>query len=250
MSKINKSQKDKISTPLKEVDGSSEEELKTKKHKSKKQKKNHHEVDDDLSEEENKLRKNEKKNLKVIEIDSDIEEDDVKPTKNHKSSKEKKKKKVIEKDDSDLDEIELEEEVLHKNKHSKNLKAKVKGNIDEDLLGSDEEDEEENLEEDNVNDVGDIEYDEDDLPPNKLSEGDDESKMVDVAHLDVDMNEINLKIQNLVDVLTNFKEKKEEGRSRGDYILEFKKLLMIYYDYNSDLTDLVINLFPPNEVTF
>jgi ribosomal RNA methyltransferase Nop2 len=66
--------------------------------------------------------------------------------------------------------------------------------------------------------------------------------------MNVDMNELNLKIQNIVDILTNFKEKKSINKTRADYMAEFKKFVMIYYDYNSDLADLIINLFPPNEV--
>jgi len=61
------------------------------------------------------------------------------------------------------------------------------------------------------------------------------------------MSEVNLKIQSIVDTLSDFQNKKEEGKSRSDYISELKNFIMIYYDYNEDLANLILNLFPPNE---
>lgn len=72
-------------------------------------------------------------------------------------------------------------------------------------------------------------------------------KTVDVAHMNVDMGEVNLKIQGLIDILSDFKNKKEEGKSRADYMSELKQLLIIYYDYNEDIMNLILYLFAPNE---
>jgi ribosomal RNA methyltransferase Nop2 len=73
------------------------------------------------------------------------------------------------------------------------------------------------------------------------------SKMVDVAHMNVDMAEVNLRIQGIIDILSDFKTKKEEDKTRNDTMSELKKLLMIYYDYNEDIMSLIMYLFPPNE---
>lgn len=73
------------------------------------------------------------------------------------------------------------------------------------------------------------------------------SKMVDVAHMNVDMAEVNLRIQGIIDILSDFKNKKEEEKTRNDYMAELKSLLMLYYDYNEDIMSLILYLFPPNE---
>lgn len=72
-------------------------------------------------------------------------------------------------------------------------------------------------------------------------------KKVEVAHLNIDMSEVNLKIQNIIDVLSDFKNKKSKDMSRSDYMNELKNLIMVYYDYNEDITNLILYLFPPNE---
>ena len=96
-------------------------------------------------------------------------------------------------------------------------------------------------------------------PPNEEGEenfedeiGDDakdlkSQKKYDVATLNIDMTEVNLKIQNIVDILSDFKNKRSKEMSRSDYMAELKKLSMVYYDYNEDITNLILYLFPPNE---
>lgn len=61
------------------------------------------------------------------------------------------------------------------------------------------------------------------------------------------LDEINLRIQNIVNILGDFKTKKEEGKSRESYVYELKRLLMVYYDYNEEIMTLIINLFAPHE---
>jgi ribosomal RNA methyltransferase Nop2 len=61
------------------------------------------------------------------------------------------------------------------------------------------------------------------------------------------MAEVNLRIQGIIDILSDFKTKKEEDKTRNDTMSELKKLLMIYYDYNEDIMSLIMYLFPPNE---
>ena len=73
------------------------------------------------------------------------------------------------------------------------------------------------------------------------------NKIVEVAHMNVDMAEVNLRIQGLVEILSDFKNKKEEYKTRSDYTTELKQLLIVYYDYNDDIMSLILYLFAPNE---
>lgn len=111
----------------------------------------------------------------------------------------------------------------------------------EDLLDEEEfiDDEDDN----NPEDKGELQEDE----MNEEEEQPKEEKLVDVHHMNVDMGEVNLKIQGIIDVLSDFQNKKEEGKSRNDYMNELKSLCMIYYDYNEDMMNLIMYLFPPNE---
>jgi ribosomal RNA methyltransferase Nop2 len=96
-------------------------------------------------------------------------------------------------------------------------------------------------EEEGLQDIGndnDVDVDED-QPAQK--------KLIDVAHMNVDMAEVNLKIQGIVDTLSEFANKRDPQRSRSDYMAELKNLMMIYYDYNEDIMSLILYLFPPNE---
>jgi ribosomal RNA methyltransferase Nop2 len=144
----------------------------------------------------------------------------------------------------------------NKNK-SKSSKAKPKK-----VEKFEEEEFEDNEEEDDFFAPDDVENDEEDFyneeDPNadehllELEEENEKSKkenskLVDVAHLNVDMGEVNLKIQAIIDILSDFKTKKEENKTRNDYMSELKSFLMIYYDYNEDIMNLILNLFPPNE---
>ena len=61
------------------------------------------------------------------------------------------------------------------------------------------------------------------------------------------IGDASLKIQNIVSILSDFKTKREEGKSRNNYMSELKELCKSYYEYNDDICDLIFNLFPPNE---
>lgn len=76
---------------------------------------------------------------------------------------------------------------------------------------------------------------------------DEVSKTVDVHHMNVDMSEVSLKIEKIVELLSDFKNKKEDNKSRSAYMQELKNYLMLYYDYNEDIMNLILNLFAPNE---
>lgn len=75
------------------------------------------------------------------------------------------------------------------------------------------------------------------------SESNDTNMLIDTMNLE----EINLKIQHIINVLTDLKANKEEGKSRSEYMDELKNLLKAYYDYNEDIMTLILNLFPPTE---
>ena len=68
-----------------------------------------------------------------------------------------------------------------------------------------------------------------------------------IEHVISNIGDENLKIQNIVSILSDFKNLREEGKSRNDYILELKNLCQSYFEYNSDICDLIFNLFSPNE---
>jgi ribosomal RNA methyltransferase Nop2 len=78
-------------------------------------------------------------------------------------------------------------------------------------------------------------------------EAKEKSNILDATKLNIDMSEVYLKIQGIIDILSDFNNKKEGDKSRNSYISELKNYLMIYFDYNEDIMNLVMNLFPPNE---
>ena len=102
-------------------------------------------------------------------------------------------------------------------------------------------DEEEDLEA--MNNVPKKEDDEDNFdekPPTETSA----KLLIDSLNLD----EINLRIQSILNVLSDYKNNKEEGKTRDSYTSELRQLLMVYYDYNEDIMTLIMNLFHPQEV--
>ena len=127
------------------------------------------------------------------------------------------------------------------------IEDEVNSNFDDDLFEKDDEEAQEKNEIDEEEDFEQNE-DEDELDEDTEKINDEsKNKIVDVAHLNVDMSEVNLKIQSIIDILSDYNQKKEGEKSRNDYMSELKNLCMIYYDYNEDIMSLVLNLFPPNE---
>ena len=53
------------------------------------------------------------------------------------------------------------------------------------------------------------------------------------------IGEESLKIQNIINILSDFKNKREEGKSRNDYLNQLKTLVKNYYEYNDDICDLI-----------
>jgi ribosomal RNA methyltransferase Nop2 len=56
-----------------------------------------------------------------------------------------------------------------------------------------------------------------------------------------------MRVKETVKVLSNFKELRDQSKSRGDYLEELKNDLCSAYDYNRSLIDLLLDLFPPSE---
>ncbi|EKF29767.1 nucleolar protein, putative [Trypanosoma cruzi marinkellei] len=59
--------------------------------------------------------------------------------------------------------------------------------------------------------------------------------------------ELRDRIQETVRVLSNFKEEREEERTRGEYVELLRSDIMALYEYNEFLTDAILLLFPPAE---
>jgi ribosomal RNA methyltransferase Nop2 len=122
--------------------------------------------------------------------------------------------------------------------------SKVKKQVEE-IPDSDYEEIEEDFSDEN-GDMGNMEEDDFEEEVEDQGEGKNE-QMIDVAHMNVDMGEVNLKIQAMVDILSDYANKKADNKTRDQYMTELKNLLRVYYDYNEDIMNLVTNLFPPNE---
>ena len=197
-----------------------------------------------------------KENKNIPQVNEELEIQEIKfskknPKQNSKDKNGKQKKLRAEPEEDINDELEDFEEEFETNlKAMQNAKplrtVRPKVPIADDLVDPEDSDEDE-VDNDRL-DVHDELDDDLAILQAEAAVNEENAKIVDVAHMNVDMNEVNLKIQNLVETLSNFKEMKDPNKSRTDYVSELKNLMMIYYDYNSDLIDLVMNLFPPNEV--
>ena len=146
---------------------------------------------------------------------------------NKKSSKKSKNKEIIEEEEENEEmEIENEEEENEQEENEERDEEGMEDQEEEDKEQEENEGEEENEEKENKKE----EKENDDLEDRIANIGD-----------------ASLKIQNIVSILSDFKTKREEGKSRSTYMQELKNLCKSYYEYNDDICDLIFNLFPPNE---
>ncbi|GAX84828.1 hypothetical protein CEUSTIGMA_g12249.t1 [Chlamydomonas eustigma] len=58
-----------------------------------------------------------------------------------------------------------------------------------------------------------------------------------------DLALVQRRMKDIVTVLENFSTRREEGRSRGDYIQQLKRDLNLYYGYNDFMLEAILNLF-------
>lgn len=154
------------------------------------------------------------------------------------------KKKHINKKD-----IALDEEEEYENEDNNEMEEEEEQENDNEIEENEEDEEDNEMEEDDEGEG------EDETKPikskNKNKNNDeDENENEDQAPIDalnMDIPEMKIRIHKLVEILSDFKNKKTPERSRSDYISELKTLLIQTYDYNDDICNLVLNLFPPNE---
>ena len=133
--------------------------------------------------------------------------------------------------------------------HKKNMKKENNQEVNEEE--ENEEMEIENEEENEENEENEeIENEEGEQEENEGEENENEKEEKQNDDLDeriANIGDASLKIQNIVSILSDFKTKREEGKSRSTYMTELKELCKSYYEYNDDICDLIFNLFPPNE---
>ena len=115
--------------------------------------------------------------------------------------------------------------------------------MSENSQSENENEEIENEEQEDMEEQEDIEEQEEDNEQNEQenSEENDNENIKEketIEHVISNIGDENLKIQNIVSILSDFKNLREEGKSRNDYILELKNLCQSYFEYNSDICDL------------
>lgn len=65
--------------------------------------------------------------------------------------------------------------------------------------------------------------------------------------MQADLGLVHMKIQEIVQILTNFNSHPQE-KSRSAYIDELAELITTYYEYNNELAEYFVSLFPPAEL--
>lgn len=120
---------------------------------------------------------------------------------------------------------------------------------------SDEEDDEEDEDDDDEDGEDfDSNLDEEDLESDEEGEEEEmpeeESGLILGADINPteDMATIQTRIQMVVEILANFKERAEPGKSRTDYVSRLKADLASYYSYSAFMIDLLYELFPAAEL--
>jgi ribosomal RNA methyltransferase Nop2 len=86
--------------------------------------------------------------------------------------------------------------------------------------------------------------DEDDIATNIEAKRD---KMISDLLSKEDLGIIQMRVKETVKVLSNFKELRDESKSRQDYLESLKNDICQAYDYNRSLVELLLDLFPPSE---
>lgn len=111
---------------------------------------------------------------------------------------------------------------------------------DESLENGDEFD----VDEDGLGDVGELQ-DAEGLDESFLLPTVEEEEQEKQAPLDLQL--VHMRIQEIVNVLSNFQELAQPGRSRADYTDRLLKDIQTYYGYNEFLAEMLFNLFSPAE---
>lgn len=56
-----------------------------------------------------------------------------------------------------------------------------------------------------------------------------------------------MRVKETIKILSNFKELRDQSKSRNEYLEELKHDICQAYDYNKDLVELLLDLFAPSE---
>jgi ribosomal RNA methyltransferase Nop2 len=67
-------------------------------------------------------------------------------------------------------------------------------------------------------------------------------------HMKSDLGLVHMKMNEIANVLKDFKASRDPNMSRKDYIGELKQCIRAYYEYNSELTTYLVDFFSPNEL--
>ncbi|XP_030639687.1 28S rRNA (cytosine(4447)-C(5))-methyltransferase [Chanos chanos] len=153
-------------------------------------------------------------------------------------------------DDEELLPIERAAKKQKKRQEAMELEHEEDDEDDDEDEEEDEEDEEAEEEEEEGEKSGDEEEDTvqinmDEMDRFKLPGAEEREKE---GHLPLDLKTIHQRIKDNVDVLSHFKEKREEGKERSEYLSLLKSDLCTYYSYNDFLMDKLMDLFPLSEL--
>ena len=167
------------------------------------------------------------------EYDSQEEEEDY--------SQEEQEDEIEDDDEGledDLNDSQFEGEEMEEEESEEVDSGSQRGEREE----SDDNDNEEEKEQDEG--YGQEVVDEDNLDTNIDAKRD---KMIKDLLSKEDLGIIQMRVKETIKVLTNFKELRDASKSRSDYLEELKTDLCNAYDYNRDLIELLLDLFPPSE---
>merc|ERR1719412_1371524 len=208
------------------------------------------------------------------EVDDVSEEDDVEEGSKGftdenaewlKPSAGKKRKLPI--GDSDEDESDDEGGEIFNEKESDDDDEPGDDNLDDDELGSDSDDDDDDDDDEDTGDTLKIEKDSKKLEKKQqkiLAEADAEMKM-NFAQTEKftlpsgqeiekessqapDLQIIQARIRDVIKVLQDFKNRREEGVDRQQYLARLKKDLCSYYSYNEFMVEKFLQLFPLGEL--
>ena len=148
----------------------------------------------------------------------------------------------------------------NKKNFKKEKAKKIDSEEENEIIEEENNNEQEEIEEENDKEQEEIEQEENDKEQEEIEQEENEeeeeneegkNKVIkekdDLDERIATIGDASLKIQNIVSILSDFKAKREEGKSRSEYMSELKELCKSYYEYNDDICDLIFNLFPPNE---
>lgn len=188
--------------------------------------------------------------------------------------KQKKKNIINNQESEEEDEEESDDEDDSEDEEEGGKKVKV-GKLDDLFADSDEneEDDDDDDDEDDEDDDDDEDEDDDDLLPiekankklqkrqkvdTKMAEDELQDNIANKEKFEfpddeaiaktTNIQEINLRIRDIITVLSDFKANRDDTKSRQDYLDLLKKDLCTYYSYNEFLIETFMTIFPLNEL--